>query len=206
MNLNPGSKGTNPRNVLLSWIGHAMHEEMEAEAALFSRAITLFVNTTPLVSTPVPDESPHIQGKWSRARNGGPQVTNGENLSTRSGNQPRQTAGPSGQSELLPTHSGSTPGRNSSPLVQNAPPVRPNGTLPAQADLPKYISLLHEKGDYFNEKPVWVESDIGTLNSPRQKCEVTFRGITAEGTGRNKRAAKSEAAFKACKMLGYRLP
>ena len=205
MNLNPGSKGTNPREVLLSWIGHAMHEEMEAEAALFSRAITLFVNTTPLVSTPVPDESPHIQGKWSRARNGGPQVTNGENLSTRSANQPRQTAGPSGQSELLPTHSGSTSGRNSSPLVQNAPPVRPNGTLPAQADLPKYISLLHEKGDYLNERPVWVESDIGTLDSPCFSCVVTFQGKTAEGTGKQKRAAKKEAAFKVCKMLGYKL-
>jgi hypothetical protein len=204
VNHNPGSMGTNPRNVLLSWIGHIMHEEMEAEAALFSRAITVFVNTTPLVSTPVFDESPHIQGNRFRARNGSPQAKNGGNLSIRSGNQTRQPAGSSGQSEHLAAQNGSAPRRNGSPVVQNAPPVRMNGTPPVH-DLSKYISHLHEKGVYLNETPIWVESDIGTLGSPCFSCVVTFQDKTAEGTGRNKRAAKNEAAFKVCEMLGYKL-
>jgi hypothetical protein len=197
--------GTNPRNVLLTFIGHVMHEKMEAEAALFSRAITRFVNTSPLVSTPVFDESPHIQDKWSRTRNGSPQATNAENLLTSSGNQTRQPAGPSDQSEHLPAQNGSTPRRNGSPLIQNATPFRPNGTPPATTDLSKYISLLHDKGAYLNEKPVWVETDIGTLDSPCFRCVVTFQGITAEGTGRKKRFAKSEAAYRACQMLSYQL-
>jgi hypothetical protein len=206
VNLNPGSKGTNPRNVLLSWIGHVMHEEMKAEEALLDRAITQFVNNSPLVSTPAVNESPHIQGNWSRARNGSPEATNGVNQSIRFSNQTRQPAGPSGQSEHLATQNGSTPRRNDSAVEQNALPIRPNGTPPVKTELSKYISHLHEKGAYLNETPVWVESDIGTLESPCFSCVVTFQGKTAEGTGRKKRDAKNEAAFKACKMLGYKLP
>ena len=205
MNLNPGSKGTNPRNVLLSWAGHAMHERMEAEAALFSRAIKLFVNTTPLVSTPVPDESPHVQGKRSRARNGSTEATNGENLSIRSGNQTRRNAGPSGQNENRATQNGNTPGQYGSRVVQNALPVRPNGSSPVQAELSRYVSLLHEKAAFLGETPVWEETNIGTLESPCFKCQVTFKGKTAKGTGKQKRLAKSEASYRICQMLDYQL-
>ena len=206
MNHNPGSTGTNPRNVLLSWIGHIMHEGMKTEEALFDRAITQFVNTSPLVFTPAFDESQHIQNSSSRARNGSPQDRNGDSVSIRPRDQARQPAGSSGQSEHCVTQNGSTPRRNGSPIVQNAPPVRPTGTPPGQVDRSKYINHLLERGVDLNERPVWVDSDIGTSESPRFRCVVTFQGRTAEATGRKKRDAKKEASYSLCQMLGYQLP
>jgi hypothetical protein len=203
VNHNPGTMGANPRKILLSWVGHMMHEDMKTEEALFDRAITQFVNTRPMVFNPVFDESPHIQNSWSRAHNGSAQGTNGDSVSIRPRNQARQPAGSSGQSEHLPPQIGTTPRRNGSPIVQNAPPVRPNGTPPGQVDMSKYINRLLEKGVELKERPVWVESDIGTLESPRFKCVVTFQGRTAEGTGRQKRLAKNEATCRIWHMLGY---
>lgn len=194
-----------------------------SEDTLVRNAISLFVDIKPLNPASHWNENSRAQNERPPADNSRPRGLNGGGPATRSGSPPRNNAGARGMNGGGPstgvespprndaeppvpagrpaTPNGNISRQNSGPIARNGFYPRSNGSPPAQHDLAQYTSLLKEYCDNAGETPTWVERNIGTLDRPCFSCCVTFRGVTSEGTGRQKRYAKHEACFKACQIL-----
>lgn len=202
--LDPGRMTTNHRNTLLSWVGHVAHGSLTAEQTLVRNAISRYVNTRALRPMFQQTARPAAQNDRPPTHNGGSYSEQG-GPSTQLGNPSRQNGGWPGQARRQPTQNENTSRQDESPGAQNGVPLGLHVSPPVQQDLSKYTSLLKEYGDYHSEKPNWVERDISTNDHPRFSCRLTFHGVTAEGTGRQKKYARHEASFNACRQLGLEL-
>jgi len=70
-------------------------------------------------------------------------------------------------------------------------------------DLPKYSSVLKEKGDVAGFIPSYNYQNVSQV-PPVFKAVVSFQDYVFEGKGRTKQLAKHEASREACRFLRIR--
>ena len=86
------------------------------------------------------------------------------------------------------------------------PVAQQNQNPSSQQDYAKYTMRLMAFGQTNSETPEYeyVDQGFGT-HKPLFTCYVTIHGVTATGTGSQRRYAKHQASFHACQRLGLRL-
>jgi len=107
------------------------------------------------------------------------------------------------------TRQSSRSGTQNLPVHKEIPekePLANRMTLPKREpdpDLPKYSSILKEKGDVAGFVPIYNYQNVSQI-PPIFKAVVSFENYAFDGKGRTKQQAKHEASREACRFLNIR--